>query len=360
MTDKDRFDEVIRQAMAREADSLEPRTDGLHEIRRKIRESRPAPRRPWLLTTGAAVLGTAAAIGLFAVLDKDQTPQAGNGESVAGRPSTTTPTPTPTRPRATQPTVAPGSPVTPGPTRSDTPRPEVTRAVPVYWMGDVVGRPDLGPRLYRTFVRVHGDPAVEAVEQLSTGKPDDPDYSSAWSGAQVSSVDVTGRTITVDFSQLPRKQLGSEAASVAAQALVHTVQGTLENTDPVRVTLNGGPAGQLFGHVDTGTPIRRAPAIDVQAAIWITSPTNNASVTSPVKITGIASVFEATVNWQVRDTSKRVVQEGYTTASAGGPSFGDFSFTVKLPPGDYLLECFESSPEDGRATFTDTKTITVR
>lgn len=355
MTDEN-LDDTIRRALARGADSVEPGSEGLHEIRRKIRETRPTSRRPWLLTTGGAVLGTAAAVGLFAVLDKEQTPQVGDGQSVAGQPTTspsTSPSVSPSAgPSATPET--PASPVRPPPTK--------TAAVPVYWMGEVVGRPDLGPRLYRTFVRVDGAPAEEAVRVLATGRPDDPDYSTAWTGARVVSVSRADRTITVDFEELPDRRLGSEAAEVAAQALVHTVQGTLSSTDPVRVTLNGGPAGNLFGHVDTSKPLRRSPAADVQAAVWIINPTNNAKVSPPFKVDGIASVYEANVSWQIWSTpSRKPVARGFTTASAGGPDFGTFNFAVlKLPRGTYILECFESSPEDGRPTFTDSKTITVR
>jgi hypothetical protein len=374
MSGDEDFDGTVRRALAREADSIEPGADGLHEIRRRIAASRPAPRRRWVLTAGAAVVGTAAAIGLVAVLDRDQLPR--SGESVAGTPETVaspttgpaspTPAPSPTTDPTTDPIPDPtrGASPTRDPSRASEPpktgEPHTTRAVPVYWMGEAAGRPDLGPRLYRTFVRVSGSPAVEAVRMLAAGKADDPDYSSAWIGARVASVSRAGGTITVDFDELPRKQLGSEAATIAAQALVHTVQGTLRSTDPVRVTLDGGAAGELFGHVDTGRPLRRSPAIDVQAAVWIITPANNAVVDSPVTVEGVAAVYEANVSWRVLTPNRKVALKGFATASAGGPEFGSFKFTAKLPRGTYTLECFESSAEDGRPTFTDSKTLTVR
>jgi hypothetical protein len=362
---RDPFDDLMRRALTHEADKVQPSDDGLYEIRRRLAdESRPvlSPRKPWLLTAGAAVLGTAAAVGAFAVLTNDQ-PDPGPG--VSGQESA----PTPPEGR-TQPTTAPTSPAptSPAPTSpaptSPTDDPTVTtkptsKAVPVYWLGTVVGRPDLGPRLYRTFTTVTGNPGLEALKVLASGESGDPDYTSAWRGAQPTAVRHENGIITVDLAQLPSQSLGSEAAVSAVQELIYTVQGALGSTDPVRITLNGGPAGNLFGHVDTSGPIRRSAPEDVQAQVWITAPANGATVRSPVTVTGIAAVFEANVNWRVTNASGGVVQEGYTMTSEAF-KFKPYTFSIDLAPGQYVIEAFEASPQDGRPTFTDSKEITVR
>lgn len=86
--DDDSFDELMRRAMSEEAGRIEP-ADGLHEIQARVRSQRkPVNRRPWAITAGAAVVGTAAAIGAFAVLN-DNTKTA-EEPSIAGGPDTTT------------------------------------------------------------------------------------------------------------------------------------------------------------------------------------------------------------------------------------------------------------------------------
>ena len=88
----DEFDELMRRALSEEAGRIEP-ADGLHEIQSRVRgQRRSVNRRPWVMTAGAAVLGTAAAVGAFAVLN-DTTKQA-DEPSVAGAPAPPPPRPT--------------------------------------------------------------------------------------------------------------------------------------------------------------------------------------------------------------------------------------------------------------------------
>ncbi|HEY3003235.1 MAG TPA: Gmad2 immunoglobulin-like domain-containing protein [Kribbellaceae bacterium] len=357
----DHFDDLVRRALAREADKVQPNPYGLERIRARLHA--PARRqRSWLLPTAAAVLGTAAAVGAFAVLTNGSQPTS-EGPATAENTDTTGPAPT-TAPTTGQQSSAPES---TGVQTSGTPQARSKpTTVPVYWLGDTVGNPAAGVRLYRTFLGVTGDPVLGAVRAMTEGQSGDPDYSSGWTGAQVASVDVSSTAIAVDFSRPPTKGLGSQAAQVAAQELVYTVQGAVSITGgahadaPVVVTVDGKPA-DLWGSVDTSKPISRAPANDVQAFIWITAPAEGATVSSPVEVSGVANTFEATVNWRVRDaTTKAVVHESHTQATAGTGTFGTFTFSVLLPAGRYVVECLEFSAADGHETNTDTKSVTVR
>jgi Immunoglobulin-like domain of bacterial spore germination/Sporulation and spore germination len=366
----DGMDAAVRRALAREAERVPLDPDGLYKIRERVDRSAPRSRRLWLTAAGAGV-AAAAAVGVFAMLDRDMLDQTTDEPGIASTPDSGVSTGT-TPELATPGADSPATPVTPrtspGPTASAFQRSSdptaPTRpawAVPVYWLGRTVGRTDGEVRLYRSFVGVNGDPALGAVAMMASGRPADPDYQSPWVGARPLSVVRSGGIITVDFGTLPGEQLGAKESGTAVQQLVYTVQGALQASDPVKVTLKGGPAGRLFGQVDSGTPFKRAAPIDVQAWIWITSPAEGATVRSPVAVSGIASTFEATVNWRVRELStNKVVRESFTTATAGTGQFGTFSFRVPLPSGKYQLECLEFSPEDGRETNTDTKTITVR
>ncbi|GAA0963329.1 hypothetical protein GCM10009554_82490 [Kribbella koreensis] len=367
----DPFDELMRRSLAEEADRIEP-ADGLHEIQARVRTQRaPVSRRPWVITTGAAVLGTAAAIGAFAVLN-DNTKTA-DEPSIAGGPDTTTsasadpstaptlpPTPKPV-PTTKAPTVAP----TTGPvdkTRAIQEPAVKQKAVPIYWLGKVVGNKN-GPdyRLYRTWQSINGRPAEEAVRLMTMSKvAGDPDYVSPWDGAAINSVRYTDDLILVDFKRLPDATLEPDMADVAAQQLVYTVQGALgQSRSPVQVTEDGRTPSSLFGVIDTNEPLQRAQALNVQAMVWIETPANNQTVTEPFKVTGTAAAYEATVDWKATNLKTKAVVKNFTMTREG-MKFSDYGFTPKLGAGEWLLEVYLTSPEDGHITDTDSKTIYVK
>jgi hypothetical protein len=84
--------------------------------------------------------------------------------------------------------------------------------------------------------------------------------------------------------------------------------------------------------------------------ITLKSPTVNAKLTSPITITGDASVFEAALAWRITDTGGRVLADGFTTASLGAPGRGTYSitatYTVTLETVAFI-EVFSRSAKDG-------------
>ena len=375
-TEHDPMDELVRRALAREAERVRPDPDGLYEIRRRIATTeRAEQRRPWIWAVAGAGVAATTAAGVFALggrdpLDEPDQPSAASDSTVVTS-ATAVPTPLTSRIPTSAPVYTSSVPTgldtrvvpTARQTRpaSTAPLPTEVSAVPVYWLGRTDGRTTGEQRLYRSFVQVKGDRALGAVTTMTGGRPDDPDYTSPWTGARPLSVIRRDGQITVDFASLPTRQLDAKQSGTAVQQLVYTVQGALQASDPVRVTLEGGPAGRLFGSADTAEPFGRAAQIDVQAWIWITTPVEAAIAKSPVTVSGIASTFEATVNWRVRDLGTgTVVREGHTTATAGTGEFGEYAFRVLLPRGRYRIECLELSAEDGRETNTDTKTVVIR
>ncbi|MEU4393119.1 Gmad2 immunoglobulin-like domain-containing protein [Kribbella sp. NPDC023855] len=370
--DDDQFDELMRRALSEEAGRIEP-ADGLHEIQARVRDQRrPVSRRPWVITAGAAVVGAAAAVAAFAVLNGTSN-TADDEPTIAGSAETsTTPSPGPASTPAVTPKVTPQ----PAPTEASTARPSTVptdgrgveepvvkdqKAVPVYWLGEKVGARTEAFRLYRTFARVSGRPALEAVRLMTTPKAaNDPDYTTPWAGATVSSVRYTDDQITVDFEQLPGTKLEPEVADVAAQQLVYTVQGVLKKPSvPVQITERGRTASGLFGAIDTSRALRRAPTLNVQALIWIESPENGQTVKPSFTVTGTAAVFEAQVDWKATNLKTKEVVKNYTMTSEG-QKFSPYSFTPKLTEGEWLIEVYTASPEDGRVTDVDSKTVYVK
>jgi hypothetical protein len=97
------------------------------------------------------------------------------------------------------------------------------------------------------------------------------------------------------------------------------------------------------------TPIP-PPVTSAKGAITLKAPLTNATLTSPVTISGDASVFEANVQWRISDTSGRVLAEGFTTASLGAPGRGDFSVTATYTVTRETIafvEVFSRSAKDG-------------
>jgi hypothetical protein len=98
-------------------------------------------------------------------------------------------------------------------------------------------------------------------------------------------------------------------------------------------------------------PPSPSPVNSAKGAITLKVPTINAKLTSPATISGDASVFEANVQWRITDTSGRVLAEGFTTASMGAPSRGDFTITATYSvPRETVafIEVFSVSPKDGK------------
>ncbi|MFG1812298.1 Gmad2 immunoglobulin-like domain-containing protein [Kribbella sp. NPDC049174] len=369
----DRFDELMRRSLAEEADRIEP-ADALPEIQARARsQRRPATRRPWVLTVGAAAIGTAAAIGAFTVLD-DNARTAGD-DQLAGSPGTTTSATG--APSSAMPTTAPAVP-TPAPSAATRPptssaktapsvkgTPETMRsaAVPVYWLGEKVGTTTAEPtvRLYRTWTKiVDGRPALEAVRIMTSKDSGDPDYYSAWRGAQVSSVTRADGVVTVDFKQLPQTRLDEAAATVATQQLVYTVQGAMDNPRlPVQVTQQGRPGSALFGRIDTSRPFNRAQASKVQALVWIDNLADGQVTKSPLTVTGIAAAYEATLNWRATNLKTRETLAHYVSTK-DGQAYSPFAIPLKLGPGEWRIEAYLVSAVDGTDTDTDSKTVFVK
>lgn len=97
-----------------------------------------------------------------------------------------------------------------------------------------------------------------------------------------------------------------------------------------------------------------------EVAIVVTNPEPGTSVSSPVMISGTASVFEGTLQLRILDADGEEIASAFTTASVGAPGRGDFSqeveFTVNAAQ-DGVVKVFEenvASPEESpeRELFT--------
>ena len=227
----------------------------------------------------------------------------------------------------------------------------------IYYLQDTSN----GPRLYREFHRRAATTGVvrDAVTAMLTEPPVDEDYTSLWAkGTRVLGVRMDGSTAVIDLSKEAQTARGGAAFEGSTlQQLVWTATAADPSVKAVRLYVEGKPAGSLWGHVDTSRPMTRGQAAVELGPVWILRP-DNGRIARGGTFGGEASVFEATVSWELRQGS-RVVKAGFANASEGAPGRGSWSANADVPPGDYVLRAFESSAEDGRETFVDDKPLTV-
>jgi hypothetical protein len=73
-------------------------------------------------------------------------------------------------------------------------------------------------------------------------------------------------------------------------------------------------------------------------------------ISSPLKVTGSASVFEAVVSLRLVAGDGRTLADAHTNASIGAPGWGDFSTSLSfISPGrgGGWLDAYWVSPKDG-------------
>lgn len=234
-----------------------------------------------------------------------------------------------------------------------------TTTVPVYFIGET----PQGPKLYREFRQVEADnPAEEALELMTAGDVLDGDYRTLYPGGSFAGVEIGDEVITVslpDESWTTMGEMSEYDARMAAQQLVYTVQGVAQSRLPVEIVLDGQPA-DLFG---LGGQLGNEPELDVRAMVNVTSPEEGATVSETFTASGVASSFEATVPWEIRQDDT-VVKKGFTTAEGWLDKLYPWEAEVDvsdLAPGTYTFVALTDDPSggEGGGPTEDTKTIIV-
>lgn len=300
--------------------------------------------RSLALRTAALGLG----LGLLTGCGDDDT------EPVAADPQPTAVETTQATPPATDP-----EPSEPAPTEPD---PTATVAAPVYFVGDS----PTGPRLYREFREVSADaPLMDGAALLVTGDALDPDYSTLLPPLGITSIEVTDDAIVVALgadSVTTDKATSPADAALAVQSLVYTLQGIAQTRLPVQVVQGDQPVALLGQPTDAG--VKASPQLEVLSLVNVTTPTSEAALSGTFTASGVASSFEATVLWEVRDGSDSAVLDGFATAEGFLDKLYPWETEVdvsSLEPGDYTFVALTDDPSagEGPGPYEDSKAITV-
>jgi spore germination protein GerM len=356
---------TLRRAMRAEADTVVPAGDGLARIREGIEQRR---RRAWWQLPGLAV-ATAAVVALVAggvalgLRDEDHS----STSLPATSQHTTSDSPTPS---AT--TSAPEPTPTPTPTHSSNPRPTATAgnsvqggggpvvATPTdvwvyYVMNNKMPDDSTAARLYRErhTVTTSQDGVPTALAEMFSAAPADPDYRSYWpAGTEVLHYSTSGDLATVDLSAFPKVDADQEQASV--QQLVYTVTANDLAVHRVQLLVNGSI--EHSANLDWTVPVRRAPMLDIRGLVWITAPSQGATVGSPVTVKVNGTGFEGNVILKVFKAGRQVDAVAVTTAMG---QFADAQHEFKLPPGTYTVRAYNDDAQTGALLERDSKTFTV-
>jgi germination protein M len=112
--------------------------------------------------------------------------------------------------------------------------------------------------------------------------------------------------------------------------------------------------GAAFAVDGSGSARKRADYESVTPPIFVESPAPFDVVTSPLKVTGTADVFEATFQSRLLDSAARRLAGGTVTATSGSGTRGTFSFSLSLAGSAATgrLVCFDASAENGASLHT--------
>jgi hypothetical protein len=184
--------------------------------------------------------------------------------------------------------------------------------------------------------------ARAALEQLLEG-PRSGYHSAIPGGVELEDVGIEDGVATASFSArlgAPTREAQGQIVSTLTQ--FPTVRGVRIEVDGKPVALQDENGGELT------RPARAADFADLArgAFIVVKTPVSGATVSSPVKASGTAIAFEATIAVDIRQGAD-VVDTKTITASAGAPERGTWSTQLDLPQGDVTLAFYEPSAEDG-------------
>jgi hypothetical protein len=186
--------------------------------------------------------------------------------------------------------------------------------------------------------------ARAALERLLAGPPSG--YETAIpEGVRLEGVTIANGLAHATFSG----ELGAPGRTAQGQIVATLTR--FPTVESAELAVEGRGAVPLQGNTGAtlGRPATSEDYADLRpdAPIFVRNPARDSTVTSPVKASGTANVFEATFQVEIWSGNHRLRTETIT-ASAGSGTRGAWAATLTLPPGPAKLVFFEPSAEDGR------------
>jgi Sporulation and spore germination/Immunoglobulin-like domain of bacterial spore germination len=187
---------------------------------------------------------------------------------------------------------------------------------------------------------LEGPTSDERAEGLSSAIPD---------GTTLRDISLADRVATVDLDSTfddgggSASMLGRVAQVVATLTRFPTIERVAFRIDGEAVEVVGGEG------VVVDPPVGRRAIEEQTPQILVESPLPGDAVRSPIRLSGTANVFEATVSIDVRGANGKLLKRTFTTATSGTGTRGTFDTELALPDrtGPVTVVAYESSAEDG-------------
>lgn len=166
-------------------------------------------------------------------------------------------------------------------------------------------------------------------------------------GTELLGVDITDGAATVDLSADFQSGGGSLSMQLRVAEVVFTAT-QFSSVETVSIELDGEAVAAIGGEGVDATDLTRADFENVTPFVLVESPVPGETVSNPFEVTGISNTFEANVRYRLVGADGTVLDDSFTTATAGTGTWGDFAFDVAFDAvGEGTLEVFEESAEDG-------------
>lgn len=186
---------------------------------------------------------------------------------------------------------------------------------------------------------LRGPDGVESAAGLDTAIP---------AGTELNGVAIAAGVATVDLSRKFESGGGSASMTLRVAQVVHTLT-QFPSVERVEFRLDGEPVRAIGGEgVVVAPAVDRADFEQQAPAILVESIGPGDAVTSPLRVTGTANTFEATLNLRLVAGGGEVLHDDFVTATSGSGTRGTFEATIAFDAsGPATLVAYERSAEDG-------------
>ncbi|MCI0584650.1 MAG: GerMN domain-containing protein [Chloroflexi bacterium] len=175
-------------------------------------------------------------------------------------------------------------------------------------------------------------------------------YTTVPDGTRFLGLTIDDGVATVDLSREFESGGGSAAVLGRLAQVVYTLT-QFPTVDAVRFKLDGEPVTVFSGEgVLLDHPVGRADYTDQLPAIWVDRPAWGAAGGSPMRVTGLSNVFEATFRIAILDADENVLADVMAMATCGTGCWGTFDVTVpySVTTAQWgILRVYEHSARDG-------------
>lgn len=162
-------------------------------------------------------------------------------------------------------------------------------------------------------------------------------------------VNIADGLATVDFSREFESGGGSFSMFSRLAQVIYTVT-QFPTVDEVEFQLDGQPV-RIFSNegITIDEPGSRADFVDLLPTVFVDTPAAGAEADTPLRVTGMGAVFEATFQYRLETVDGTVLDERFAMTD-NGTGWGAFDITLDVSvnaPTEAILTVWEYSAKDG-------------